>query len=124
MLDSEPEFFGRLADLKLDGFTEKFKQLGATTFAPFAFATTFAPGGDPDVFSRELLVPILGPDSDGNAAHKPHLRRLFTEAYTLASADLQRLSGLLEELKPTDRHRLQFCRWPNESIADASCDAV
>jgi hypothetical protein len=60
---------------------------GVTTFAQLSFFSGYHPGGAEDVFNDALAAPLLG---DGKHVHRPALRRLFVEAYTLAAADLQK----------------------------------
>ena len=91
LLDSKTEFTTRVMQLGLGDYMEKFKAAGATTFAELAFLTDYVPGGDAAVFARELVNPILG-EEGAAAPKKAPLRRLFTEAYTLAAADLKRLT--------------------------------
>jgi hypothetical protein len=60
---------------------------GVATFAELAFFFGFLPGSTEEVFNNSLALPLLGAIDH---VQRPALRRLFTEAYTLSSADLQR----------------------------------
>ncbi len=87
-IDSRAVFMERIVAIGLSDFMARFNELGWTTYAEFAFATTHAPGqGDDEKFRAEVVVPLLG---DASHLRVPAVRRLFFEAYTLAGADLKR----------------------------------
>ena len=88
LIDSVPQFVARLKELELNEFADKFKSIGATTMATLAFCVDYIPGAsNPDVFTKEVLIPVLG-----SATHEKRaaVRRLFSEAYALSAADLRR----------------------------------
>jgi len=88
LVDSSAEFFARVTELQLAEFKEKFEEIGVKTFGELAFATSFSAGSpDETKFQTELVIPVLG---DEKHPKRGALRRLFTEAYSLAASDLQR----------------------------------
>jgi len=87
LVDSPAEFLLRLAQLGLKEHEPRTLAAGVTTFAQLSFFSGYHPGGAEDVFNDALAAPLLG---DRDHVHRPGLRRLFVEAYTLAAADLQK----------------------------------
>ena len=85
-LDSADTFDERVKPRHLTACAERFRQANWHTFADLAFATSFSPGGDKTVFTGEIIVKGLG---SADHADRPRLRRLFWEAFTLASADMR-----------------------------------
>ena len=97
-VDSTDVFMARLEELGLESIKQKFKDLGWTSFGDFAFATTGFKEPEPEVFAKEVLVPLLG-----DAAHSlaPRVRRLFMQAYAVTQQDLQRFTEPSTAPKPT-----------------------
>ena len=90
-LDSVAEFAIRIEYVGLSEYMDKFDAMGATTLGMFAFAANYSPNSaDDSAFIKEILVPILGSDLHPK---KLALRRLFIEAYPMATAEMQRKSG-------------------------------
>ena len=87
LVDSIAGFAVRVVQLKLTEHQGRMTAAGVTTFAELAFFSGFLPGGTEDVFNTSLALPLLGA---ADHVQRPALRRLFIEAYTLSSADLQR----------------------------------
>ena len=87
LVDSIAEFTVRVQQLNLAEHRDRMTGVGVTTFAGLAFFSGFLPGGTEEVFNNSLALPLLG---SADHIHRPALRRLLIEAYTLASADLQR----------------------------------
>ena len=72
-----------VSELGLEKYVDKFKAIVVDTLGSLAYATDYVPGsGAPELFQKEFVEPIFG--------KKSSLRRLFVEAYTLASAELKR----------------------------------
>jgi len=68
----------------------KFTELGWTKFSILAFASDYVPGSsEPALFVSEVVKPVAGDDEAQQLRYKPLLKRLFTEAYTMASHDVQ-----------------------------------
>ena len=65
---------------------DKMLALGWNTFANFAFATNSFTQPPPELFQREVLDRLLGPDNEEHAA-RPSTRRLFFMAYTIAAQE-------------------------------------
>lgn len=87
-LDSAAEFKARLVTFKLDAFADRFREAGIETFGDMAFMSAYTPGtSDENMFCEDIVKPLLG---DADHPMKGRLRRLFTEAYALAAADVQR----------------------------------
>ena len=76
----------RVQQLKLTEHQDRMTGAGVTTFPELAFFSGLLPGGTEEVFNNSLAL-LLGAIDH---IHPPALTRLFIEAYTLASADLQR----------------------------------
>ena len=88
--DSKSWFSDRVRKLGLGAHEERIKDAGWTTMSELAFDTSYTPGGNEEVFLKDVVTKALGsPDH----ADKKHVRRLFTEAYTLAAGDLGRLTS-------------------------------
>jgi len=80
-------FLARVVELGLEDCIPKMKTKGLTTYALFAFGTDF----NPQMSSTSLLnEQLLEPLSDGNAELIPKLRRLWWEAWGVATADMRR----------------------------------
>jgi hypothetical protein len=87
IVDSQAYFKARLTQLKLIGSLQKFTDHGWLTMAEFAFAANFVPGkGDEKVLVDKVFKKILGA-YESDHPQETALRRLFFEAYTLASHD-------------------------------------
>ena len=67
-------------------FFEKMISFGWDTFANFAFATNSFTQPPPELFQKEVLDKLLGPDNDTHVA-KPAIRRLFFMSYTIAAQE-------------------------------------
>ena len=65
---------------------EKMRTFGWDTFANFAFATNSFTQPPPELFQKEVLDRLLGPDNDVHPA-KPSIRRLFFMSYTVAAQE-------------------------------------
>ena len=87
-LDSPAAFTERIAELGLEAHTQRFELARWTPLAALAFSSPR--GRDEKMFAQKVLVPGLG-DAAHPYAHK--LRRLFFEAFMLASADLKQRVG-------------------------------
>ena len=85
-LDSCAVFAARITELGLASVAGTFTDQGWSTYAEFAFATSFTPGSDDTVFARDVLDKLSTSDPRIRAAG----RRLFFEAFTLAAADLKK----------------------------------
>ena len=88
-VDSSAVFSDRVHQLGLGDHLEAFNQAGWHTYADVAFSTSYLPGQPEDArFANDILVRGLGQQDHKD---KDKLRRLFFEAYSLASADMSRL---------------------------------
>ena len=86
--DSQVEFARRVSDLGLGEKMDSFVKNGVKCFADLAFSSDYIQHGpNSELFTKDLVVPILGSDS---SPLRPALRRLFVESHTLAAADLKR----------------------------------
>ena len=95
ILESKAYFKGRLAVLNLSEFEAKFNEADWNTMSAFAFSSNYVPGrSDESVFVAKVVKKILGEETH----KKEHaLRRLFFEAHTMASMDVQRRMAHPEE---------------------------
>ena len=88
ILDSSAYFKARLVALNLGEFMEKFDKFEWNTMAAFAFSANFVPGRtDDSVLVEKVFGKIFG-RADHPREHA--VRRLFFEAFTLASHDITR----------------------------------
>ena len=87
-LDSAATFNERVFELGLVDHLAHFQSIGWLTYGDLAHDTRYVPGGDEDKFDQEIVMKGLG---DINHAKRRRLRRLFFEAYTIASGDLKRV---------------------------------
>ena len=93
MLDCESVFFARMDNMGLKDFVKRFKEIGWTTMANFAFSVEFQPGTGP---SKELLHNVvfkrLFPDMQEGDCNKEIIavRRLYWESYSRAAVDMHR----------------------------------
>ena len=85
-LDDAATFSLRVAELELDSFKAKLQELGVDTHGRFAYVTTYTPGADAQVFTQEVVEPIVGKDARPGVVAS--LRRLFIESYSMAVSDL------------------------------------
>ena len=86
-LDSPAAFIERATEIGLGAHLARFADANWTTLATLAFSSPH--GGSEEVFTNNILIPGLG------AAVHPDahlLRRLYYEAFMMASADLKRRS--------------------------------
>ena len=94
-LDSKAHFSQRLVQVGLGGMSEKFKEKGWQTMADLAFACSFSTKGPDDAaFQKDILVPLLGEEVQGN---KSAIRRLYFEAFLMASNEMSRKGSRNEE---------------------------
>ena len=93
-MDSPACFVARLREVKLEHMVESFRAARMDTFAKMAFGSTYVPNvSPPDVFIREIVVPITGREDPGIDV-MVGLRRLFLDAYGLSVADIkERVEG-------------------------------
>ena len=97
--DSKAVFFNRCKAVGLDDAEIRVMEgAGFTTYANFAFSSSFQPGAvDETPFEQGVLVKVLG---DKDHAKAPALRRLFYESYTLVAAELKKRVDRTEDDKP------------------------
>ena len=96
-IDSAAVFAERVAALGLSAHEERFRAAGWSTYAELAFSTSYIPGQpDDEKFLEQIVERGLGAREHADLAA---IRRLFFEAYSLASADLKRkVEGSSEDL--------------------------
>ena len=87
-VDSKAVFSARVNALGLGDHADNFAALNWGTYAELAFATHAKPGQNEEAFVEQILVPGLGRD---NHPDQNRLRRLFYEAFAIASAEMRRL---------------------------------
>ena len=98
LIDSKASFAARVKELGLGDFLGKLVDLGADTYAGFAFMANCTPGqSDDKPFQEGIIKPILG---EGHVAKRTQLRRLFFESFTLVSADLKNKLEATDDDKP------------------------
>jgi hypothetical protein len=114
-LDSVAAFTERAIELQLEEHLDRFKTNGWTTLAKLAFATPQQ--GNEEEFERRVLIPGLGAKDHADV---PSLRRLFFEAFLLASADLKRRSESTADnatrTMPTAERRERYKKVQNRLI--------
>ena len=87
-VDSKAVFQNRLATLGLGPMFATFEANGWQTLGDFAFATSWTPSAaTDDLFVRDVLTPLVGA---GDSPFKAQIRRLWFEAFTMATSDLKR----------------------------------
>jgi hypothetical protein len=97
-VDSNAYFEQRVRELHLDAHLDRFRALGWTSLGSLAYASDFVPGvSDGAIFAREVAVPALGSEDH---ADKHLLRRLYVEAYSLATFELRRRCESTEDDAP------------------------
>ena len=107
LLDSAAEFASRATELGLGAFVERLAEIGVKTMADLAYCTDYTPGStDVELFNTDLLMPVLGEPA---SPHRPALKRLFVEAYTLAASDLKRKMDPQSDTVSDARLRLELC---------------
>lgn len=80
-------FFARVVELSLEDLIPALKTRGLTSYAKFAFGCDYNPQmADASLLATQLLKPICGDDEH----HIPSLRRLWWEAWGVATADMRR----------------------------------
>ena len=104
MVDSVATFKARVADLGLIELWPKLEEYGYTTYAGFAFSSSYAPGNpDETLFITEVVEPLAG----DNKAMRPKLRRLLFESHTFLTAELQAAVERKDGDKPTKMTRAE-----------------
>ena len=102
IFESVKAFEQRISVLGLDDLSAQFRVLGWDRVSVLAFASDYVPGSsDPEVFIKEVVKPLVGDEAEKQNKYKPLLKRLFTEAYTMAAHDVQNRS----EAKDSDEPR-------------------
>ena len=87
-MDSEAYFEGRLKALNLLEFVAKCKEKEWVTMAAFAFSNSYVPGrADESVMVDKVYKVLLGRE---NHPREHAVRRLFYEAHSLGSAEVER----------------------------------
>jgi hypothetical protein len=87
LLDSVAAFETRVNAVGLGDKWEDMKKLGWTTYASFAFSSSYTPGAVDDApFLKGVVVKLLGAEDD---IRVPSLRRLLYESYTTYCADVK-----------------------------------
>jgi len=111
-LDSAAEFASRLTSFKMGAFVDRFKEAGVETFGDLAFMSAYTPGSaeGETLFTEDIVKPLLG---EADHPMKGRLRRLFTEAFALAAADVQRRADSRADDQPAKR-------WSARPAASAS----
>ena len=98
--NSQPAFAQRLEELGIAHLLPEFKKKGWHTFGNFGYAIS-----SPEVsknkteFEAEILKPLLGSD----LLLAPQVRRLFTQSYIIATAELEQY-GSAKSREPIELH--------------------
>ena len=86
LVDSVAPFEQRVREVGLGDILPKFRELGFTTYANFAFGTSATPNAaDEGPFIKDIMTPLAGEV----AKYKPAIRRLYFESYTHVTMDLK-----------------------------------
>ena len=96
MTDSSATFEARVKELGLEASWEKFSGKGWTTYAAFAFSSSYVPGAPDEGPFMKVIEHLVG-DTDGPLV--PAVRRLFYEAFTLMSGQLKQLCERTDDSK-------------------------
>ena len=97
--ESEPVFISRCETVGLGGeAVSKLKDAGINTLAKVAFVSSYAPGAASDAELIKVLNEALGKESD--AGQKASWRRLFHEAYAVATQELKTMAERPDEAGP------------------------
>ena len=85
IFESTKVFEQRVQAIGLGNLWPRFEALGWTKFSVLAFSSDYVPGAsDTSLFTTEVVKPIAGEVAEDIIKYKPLLKRLFTEAYTMA----------------------------------------
>ena len=97
--ESEPVFISRCETVGLGSeAVSKLKDAGINTLAKVAFVSSYAPGAASDAELIKVLNEALGKESD--AGQKASWRRLFHEAYAVATQELKTMAERPDEAGP------------------------
>ena len=97
--ESEPVFTSRCEAVGLPSeAVTKLKDSGINTLAKVAFVSSYAPGASSDAELIKVLDEALGSPSD--AGQKASWRRLFHEAYAVATQELKAMAERPDEAGP------------------------
>ena len=97
--ESEPVFTSRCETVGLSSeAVSKLKDAGINTLAKVAFVSSYAPGAASDAELIKVLNEALGKESD--AGQKASWRRLFHEAYAVATQELKTMAERPDEAGP------------------------
>ncbi|CAE7672319.1 SLC24A2 [Symbiodinium sp. CCMP2592] len=97
--ESEPVFTNRCETVGLGSeAVTKLKAAGINTLAKVAFVSSYAPGAASDAELIKVLNEALGKESD--AGQKASWRRLFHEAYAVATQELKTMAERPDEAGP------------------------
>ena len=107
---SETAFKSMVSELGLDDIYADMKENGWVTFGDFAFATGDPTGKDAEVFKKEVLDILLKPEQK---ALIPRLRRLYAQAYIVASQQMNDLSPGGSTDQAGDRQRVLAPAFPS-----------
>ena len=115
-MNSKTAFKAALVELGLDCLHTKFVDKGWDSFGDFAFCTSDPTGKDGQIFTQEVIEVLLTMSDTEQAKLVPRLRRLYAQAYTVATqfmAEQANPQGTNERMvmNPADRaHRTQALR--------------
>ena len=102
LLDSVPCFEARVREFDLTDHLERFKALGWNTLGVLAFSSDYVPGvSDGAIFVKDVVLPAL---QDPEHADRFKLRRLYTEAFTIAAYELRRRCEQNDDDAPRTLH--------------------
>ena len=99
--ESSAVFYARLEELGLSDLKAKFVERGWTSHADFAMASSDFSGKDNELFTKEVVTPLVGDATD----RLTKIRRLFVQSYAVHAADMERMANPQPE-KPVQLHAL------------------
>ena len=91
MCDSELVFAKALANAGLESLTDKMKAKGWVTYNTFAFACSSFGQPAPEIFAKDIIVPLIG-EHGADDPLVPRLRQVFFQAFTFAAAELSAMT--------------------------------
>ena len=108
-VESTVVFWNRVAALELADLKDKFTSNGWCTFADVANACSDFSGRDTNLFTEEVIKPLIGEDKK----RIPKIRRLFAQAYAAHSNFIAKLD------EPTSERAIQLHPLDREAALDA-----
>ena len=103
-VESVATFQARINEMELSDLWPRLVELRLTSYAQFAFGTSYPPGQvDEKPLVDDIIKPLVGADTTKYSS----LRRLFLDSWTLVSANMQRVLEPVDEQAPKKMSRAE-----------------